>query len=540
MDVLRLVDAVGIDEERLAVHVAHLFARKLNLGPEADRRIGFHLHILAIEQRGIMSGIAELHVARLQVDQSDEHRDEHALVVVLGQRVVQAVGDRVGRELTVDKCAEHTGNLGHEESRGHALAANVAHAEVEQVVDQCVAIEVAAHLSGGSHHRVEVDILALGEDVGQHALLYLAGDAQLALDALLGLRSLLKLVVGLLQLRVHRAQRLHVRVAAISVEGEEADDDGCDGSAGDEHRALLGNLLRLGVILGIGDGELGVKLVHLRAGLRRLDGVDHRTGALLPVEGLLPVAHMLVDRGFLGTHILLVDKFVGTLQGQLPLLAVLGLINVDELAEESALAAVLGDELGALAVGLLEAEAVALVVARQALVAPRCDLVHRDDTGLLEGLAGILLHILVVLTGNGGLAESEIAGRGALLGQVFLLQLQRLEIALLGQALVARLLADGAQGEGGEVHADVAVVLPGVMVDVVGQLDALLTVDVLEHIDRLVAARAIVGLLILGELGGLFHILNNHKEIVSLTRTIGAVGLVGERLELRGEFLFGR
>ena len=331
-----------------------------------------------------------------------------------------------------------------------------------------------------------------------------------------------------------------MRVAAVSVEGEESDDDGRDGTAGDEHRALLGNLLLLGVVLGVGDGELGVELIHLRASLRRLDGVDHRTGALLPVEGLLPVAHMLVDRGFLGAHILLVDEFVGSLQGQLPLLAVLGLIYVDELAEESALAAVLGDELGALAVSLLEAEAVALVVAGQALVAQRRNLVHRDDAGLLEGLAGVLLHLLVVLTGKGRLAESEITGRGTLLRQVFLLQLQRLKITLLGQALVARLLADGAQGEGGEVHADVAVVLPGVMVDVVGQLDALLTVDVLEHIDRLVAARAIVGLLILGELGGLFHILNNHKEIVSLTRTIGAVGLVGERLELRGEFLFGR
>ena len=105
-----------------------------------------------------------------------------------------------------------------------------------------------------------------------------------------------------------------------------------------------------------------------------MDGVDHGTGALLPVKSLSPVAHVFVDRGFLGTFVLLVYQLLGTLQSQLPLLAVLGLIDVDELAEESALTSELGYQRGTLLIGLLETEAVALVIARQTFIRPCRDL----------------------------------------------------------------------------------------------------------------------------------------------------------------------
>ena len=445
-----------------------------------------------------MTCIPELHVTRLEVDESDEHGNEHTLLVVFGEHAVQSVGNGVRRELAVNQRAEHSRHFRHIESCGHSLAADVAHAEVEQVVDERVAVEVAAHLAGRGHHGIDIDILALGEYVRQHTLLYLTGNAQLALNALLRLRSLLKHVVGILQLLVDHLQALHLLPVTIGKDGEEGDDECSDNATRPNHHAVFCQFLLLHLVLGVGDGELGIKLVHLRTGLRRLDGVYHRTGALLPVERLLQVTHVFIDGGFLRTFVLLVNQLLGALQGQLPLLAVLGLIDVDELSEESALATVLGYELGTLPVSLLEPQAVALVIARQALVAPGRYLVHGNDARLFEGLAGILLHLFVVLPVECSFTKSQVAGSRTLVKPVFLLQLQCLKEALFGQSHVARLLADGTQREGGEVHADVAVFLFGLMVDVVSQLHALLTVHVLEHIDGLVAANPVVGLLVLG------------------------------------------
>ena len=191
------------------------------------------------------------------------------------------------------------------------------------------------------------------------------------------------------------------------------------------------------------------------------------------------------------------DELVGALEGECPLFAVLGLIDVDELSEESTLSAMLGYELGAFLVGFLESEAVALVVAGQTLITPGGNLVHRDDARLFEGLSRVLFYLFVVLPVEGCLTESEITGGCTFLGKVFLLQLQGLEETLLGETHVARLFTDGAEGECGEVHADVAVVGLGVMVYVVSQLYTFLTVYVLKHIDGLVAAGAVVSLLIL-------------------------------------------
>ena len=82
-----------------------------------------------------MACIAVFHVTCLEVDESDEHGNEHALFVVLGQGVVQACGNDVGLETSIDQCAEHARNLSHEEGCGHSLATDIAHTEVEQIVD---------------------------------------------------------------------------------------------------------------------------------------------------------------------------------------------------------------------------------------------------------------------------------------------------------------------------------------------------------------------------------------------------------------------
>ena len=165
MDILGLVNTVGIDEERLAVHISHLLTSEVHFRPQANRRISLHLHIFAVEQRGVMACVTVLHVTSLEVDESDEHRDEHSLIVVLCQSVVQAAGDDVRLETAVHQRAEHTRHLRHEEGCRHTLAADVAHAEVEQVVDKSIAVEVATHLLRRRHHRIEIHISATGEDV---------------------------------------------------------------------------------------------------------------------------------------------------------------------------------------------------------------------------------------------------------------------------------------------------------------------------------------------------------------------------------------
>ena len=99
-------------------------------------------------------------------------------------------------------------------------------------------------------------------------------------------------------------------------------------------------------------------------------------------------------------------ELLGALEGELPLLAVLGLIDVEQFPEESTLTAMLGNELCPLLVGLFEAEAVALVLAGQTLVAPGGNLVHGYDAGLVEGLAGVLQYLVVGFPVEGHLTES--------------------------------------------------------------------------------------------------------------------------------------
>ena len=320
--------------------------------------------------------------------------------------MVQTAGDDVRLETAVHQRAEHTCDLSHKEGCRHTLAADITHAEVEQIVDEGIAVEVATHLLRRRHHRIEIHISATGEDVREHAFLDFTGDAEFTLDALLSLRGLFQLVVGSLQLAVGSLHILRMLVAAVTVEDEEGDDECCDDTTCREHHMIPCQLHLLHIVLSVGEGKLGIELVRLSTGLRRLDGVNHRTGLLLPIESLLQVAHVFVDRGFLGTFVLLMGQLVSTLQGQLPLFAVLGLIDVDKLAEESTLSSELGNQLSTLLIGLLETKAITLVIAGQTFIRPSRDLVHGEDARLVERLAGILLHLLVIFPVEGCLTKT--------------------------------------------------------------------------------------------------------------------------------------
>ena len=63
---------------------------------------------------------------------------------------------------------------------------------------------------------------------------------------------------------------------------------------------------------------------------------------------------MFVDRGLLRTFVLLVNQFFCTLQSQVPLLAVFSLIHIDQLAKQTSLTAMLGNQLGTFLIGFLK------------------------------------------------------------------------------------------------------------------------------------------------------------------------------------------
>ena len=92
LQVLGLVETVGIYEQRTALDTIDLLALELQAVPHADRCVGFHLDertalgiasiCIASKQRRVMASVAEIQMACTEIRQSDEHRDKHALLVV--------------------------------------------------------------------------------------------------------------------------------------------------------------------------------------------------------------------------------------------------------------------------------------------------------------------------------------------------------------------------------------------------------------------------------------------------------------------------
>ena len=80
-----------------------------------------------------MPCVAEAEVTAAEVEQADEHGDEHALLVVLGQLGIHACGYLCRRHQLLGQGVEQARGLRHEERGGHALAADVADGEVQEI-----------------------------------------------------------------------------------------------------------------------------------------------------------------------------------------------------------------------------------------------------------------------------------------------------------------------------------------------------------------------------------------------------------------------
>ena len=132
-----------------------------------------------------------------EVEQPDEHGDEHtALVVVAGEGIVHLGGNLCRSDTLGGEGAEQTGGLCHEQGGRHALTRNVTEGEVEFVTDKHITIEVAADFLSGGHRGIEVEVGTIRKEAGYHRHLDVAGDTEIALDTLLGDGGLLQLVVG--------------------------------------------------------------------------------------------------------------------------------------------------------------------------------------------------------------------------------------------------------------------------------------------------------------------------------------------------------
>ena len=177
LGVLGLVQSVAVDKEGAVLDILHGLADKLQARPEADGGVGLHLHELAAQYRRVVTGIAVVHATGLQVDESEEHGDEHAVLVALAKLVVQAGCYLGGHHALLGHGTEQTGGLGHEQRGGDALATDVAEADIDVVVLQQEVVEVATHLLGGLHIGIEVQSLVGGELAGDDGLLDVAGNA---------------------------------------------------------------------------------------------------------------------------------------------------------------------------------------------------------------------------------------------------------------------------------------------------------------------------------------------------------------------------
>lgn len=88
LGILSLVQSVGIDEQRPILDRIDFLALIQLLRPQADRRVGNHVKEVAMTvanayNRRIMTGIAVVEMARLQIDQSQPEGDKHAVLIVI-------------------------------------------------------------------------------------------------------------------------------------------------------------------------------------------------------------------------------------------------------------------------------------------------------------------------------------------------------------------------------------------------------------------------------------------------------------------------
>ena len=187
--VLRLREAVGVEEDGVVVAERHRLLLVLHPAHDAQREIRHDRQRpdgLGQDQRRVVAGVAIAQFTSGQVQHTAEEGHEHVALVHGGEAVVHGLDDAPGTVFMRRHVAEGRTRDRHHQRRGDALAAHVAHAEEELLVPDEEVVQVAAHLLGRDDGGGHVQVVPLREGrkgLGHHGHLDAGGDVQLALNA---------------------------------------------------------------------------------------------------------------------------------------------------------------------------------------------------------------------------------------------------------------------------------------------------------------------------------------------------------------------
>ena len=214
VDVLGLVQSVGVEEYGGLWCDGHLLLRELPAGHDAEWQVGVDGQLtdgVGNHQRRVVAGVAVVQQTVVQIEHADKGGDEHVGLVAFGQRVVEGYHNMVGLGGVSRDVAEERPCDSHDQRGRHTLARDVADAEEELLVADVEVEEVAAHILGRCQRTVDVDVVALGvgwERLGEHGHLYVVGHPQLVLDGGLRGRRGLQVVDVLGERALHVLERV--------------------------------------------------------------------------------------------------------------------------------------------------------------------------------------------------------------------------------------------------------------------------------------------------------------------------------------------
>ena len=134
------------------------------------------------------------HLARGYFEHAEPYRNEHTLLVIAAYHFVGLFEHLRGGQALHGEIVYYYLRHHHEKRRGNALSRNVRDDEPQMVaVDEEKVVEIAADFLCGSHGRVDIELMPIGEGreaARQHIRLYLLRKGKLGADTLpLGCRD---------------------------------------------------------------------------------------------------------------------------------------------------------------------------------------------------------------------------------------------------------------------------------------------------------------------------------------------------------------
>ena len=189
LDVLRLCQSVSIEEQSGVRLQLRFLNTILHVVEQADRdvRQGIDIRQFPILQDDwrIVASIAIAQTTSWQVEHTDKEGDENTGVVALAGDLIDGLHDMGGIVLMSREGTEQRMDHAHHHRRWCSLATDIANAEEQLLISDVKIIQVTTHLTGWHQRTIDIHIVVLQMAGRQHALLYLAGHAQLAANTFL-------------------------------------------------------------------------------------------------------------------------------------------------------------------------------------------------------------------------------------------------------------------------------------------------------------------------------------------------------------------